>query len=644
MIALDVDRPGRAHGLLQQRAEHVGHPVQPLDHLGAVGAVAQHLAEALVERAPRRRGRARRRAARRPTSTARRRRPSGRPRRGGGTARGRPSPAARPASASSGGVGQALEEHRADERAAHRAATRAPSSIGGPACRKVPRSSPSASRRRHARRRGRRSAAVIRSQRQGVGGGSARVAHDAGEVGLGAVQRRLPLRLGRPARPGRAARRRAATTPAVATTGSVGRAGRAARRAPSCQASSRGRRAGRARAGWRRRWTGRPRRRRRRAPRRSAPGPAGRRRCRSARPRPAGPGRRRAATARAERTASASSPAGSGWAPWPSTRSSSSTPQVGSAASRGDPLQPQGGVDHRVGPAAGQPVVAEVDDDVARRRAGRRRGRGRARAGCCCGCRPASRSATIIASSARVPPQNSPRSDPAVTGCLVRRRQRSARSGTAWPSAREDGLDGGGEVGAARAQRRPVDRQCRARRHRPRCRRAPRRPGAWRPRGRSRWPWSAASAASACRVERPATAAERSRPPTPRQWLSPTPAASSRHITCWAPVPEAATMPTEPGRTTLAKPRATPPTMRRAAVGAHDEHVGGGRGVLEPHLVVDGDVVGEQHHAQTRGRWRRRPRSTACWPGTEMSARLASERAAAAPRVRAAAPRRTRAA
>ncbi len=38
------------------------------------------------------------------------------------------------------------------------------------------------------------------------------------------------------------------------------------------------------------------------------------------------------------------------------------------------------------------------------------------------------------------------------------------------------------------------------------------------------------------------------------------PAASRRHIACCAPVPEAATMPTGPGRTTLAKPRATPPT------------------------------------------------------------------------------------
>ena len=47
----DVDRAGRPHRGPQQRAEDVGHPAQPGDHLGRVGAVPQHLAEALVERA-----------------------------------------------------------------------------------------------------------------------------------------------------------------------------------------------------------------------------------------------------------------------------------------------------------------------------------------------------------------------------------------------------------------------------------------------------------------------------------------------------------------------------------------------------------------------------------------------------------------
>ena len=47
----DVDRSRAAHRLLQQRTEHVAHPPQPGQHLRTVGAVPQHLAEALVERA-----------------------------------------------------------------------------------------------------------------------------------------------------------------------------------------------------------------------------------------------------------------------------------------------------------------------------------------------------------------------------------------------------------------------------------------------------------------------------------------------------------------------------------------------------------------------------------------------------------------
>ena len=48
----DVDRAGRrAPRCCSSGPEHVGHPAQPVEHLGAVGAVAQHLAEALVERA-----------------------------------------------------------------------------------------------------------------------------------------------------------------------------------------------------------------------------------------------------------------------------------------------------------------------------------------------------------------------------------------------------------------------------------------------------------------------------------------------------------------------------------------------------------------------------------------------------------------
>ena len=45
--------PATADGGLQQRAENVAQPAQPGEHVGPVGAVAEHLAEPLVERAER---------------------------------------------------------------------------------------------------------------------------------------------------------------------------------------------------------------------------------------------------------------------------------------------------------------------------------------------------------------------------------------------------------------------------------------------------------------------------------------------------------------------------------------------------------------------------------------------------------------
>ena len=101
-------------------------------------------------------------------------------------------------------------------------------------------------------------------------------------------------------------------------------------------------------------------------------------------------------------------------------------------------------------------------------------------------------------------------------------------------------------------------------------------------------------------------ASDRSRPPTPRQWLTPSPAASNRHISCWAPVPDAATSPTGPGRTTLAKPSPTPP--RTTAVpqsGPMTSRPRSRRRLLEGDLVTDRHVVAEQHDVQAR---RRAPR------------------------------------
>ncbi|HEY3681895.1 MAG TPA: hypothetical protein VGL93_02585 [Streptosporangiaceae bacterium] len=72
---------------------------------------------------------------------------------------------------------------------------------------------------------------------------------------------------------------------------------------------------------------------------------------------------------------------------------------------------------------------------------------------------------------------------------------------------------------------------------------------------------SASRASSAASVDNPPTSADRSRPPTPSTCDTPTPASSSRHVTCCAPVPDAATTPTRPGRVTFAKPSATPATI-----------------------------------------------------------------------------------
>ena len=70
--------------------------------------------------------------------------------------------------------------------------------------------------------------------------------------------------------------------------------------------------------------------------------------------------------------------------------------------------------------------------------------------------------------------------------------------------------------------------------------------------------WSSRQTAS--RVASPPTSADRSRPPTPRACVTPTPAWSSRVSSCWQPVPDAATRATGPGRQALAKPSPSPPT------------------------------------------------------------------------------------
>ena len=75
----------------------------------------------------------------------------------------------------------------------------------------------------------------------------------------------------------------------------------------------------------------------------------------------------------------------------------------------------------------------------------------------------------------------------------------------------------------------------------------------------------------------------------------PTPAAASRLITCCAPVPEAATRPTGPGRTTLAKPSPTPPTTAVPQSGPITSSPRSAAACLSRDLLLDRHVVGEDH-------------------------------------------------
>ena len=104
-------------------------------------------------------------------------------------------------------------------------------------------------------------------------------------------------------------------------------------------------------------------------------------------------------------------------------------------------------------------------------------------------------------------------------------------------------------------------------------------------------------------------------------------------MTCCAPVPEAATMPTDPGCTTLANPSATPPmcavpqsgpmTSTSAAAAASLSATSSSTETLSENNITDSpDAIASNASV------------TACCPGTEMTARVAPARAAAEPRVR----------
>ena len=161
-------------------------------------------------------------------------------------------------------------------------------------------------------------------------------------------------------------------------------------------------------------------------------------------------------------SAGASSAAGSGSAPWPSTTSSSSTAGLRVGGGAGEVLQPQRRVDHRVRPAGGVGVVAEVDEGVSASGA------------------PSSPVAMIIASLARVPPTNSPRRQRPPDGAAADADHRPRRHLAAQPAQHRLGRLG--EVGLAGAEQRELDRGAERRRRSPRSRPRPRARAAWRPR------------------------------------------------------------------------------------------------------------------------------------------------------------------
>ena len=237
---------------------------------------------------------------------------------------------------------------------------------------------------------------------------------------------------------------------------------------------------------------------------------------------------------------------------------------------------------------------------------------------------PSSASATSIASSASVPPQKRPRSD-AARG----RRGVLARAAACGQLRHGDALGRrgtprrGGEVWPPGPERRPVDRQAEpggirldVGEHR-----SVRRlgdedersvAGSCGERG-ERLPGGAAGDRGRKVAAADAEAVADAHPGGVEQAHRPAGRRCRRPRRCRP----------DPGRTTLAKPRPTPPTTRGAAVGPHDEHARGGGGVLEAHLVLDGHVVGEEHDRQAGvDRVERLGRSRA-GPGTETRARSA---------------------
>ncbi len=242
--------------------------------------------------------------------------------------------------------------------------------------------------------------------------------------------------------------------------------------------------------------------------------------------------RARAAPARTRWPARARRP-GRGARRGPSTTSSRIAPDARVGRLDGEPLVAQRRVDHRVGAAPGERVVTEVDHRVvgagvpASGAADVERELGRQR-----DVRP-DRAEQLAGDEHRLVAQGA-----AAEQAAQRRGRASAAApapttatgGVRPPSALDDPLGGRGQVGPAGAERGPLDGEPAARR--PGCSSALTTSGSagLLTTTTSSVPASSASAARAWRADRPPTAADRSRPPRPRQCRTPTPpCAEQRH-------------------------------------------------------------------------------------------------------------------
>ena len=123
-------------------------------------------------------------------------------------------------------------------------------------------------------------------------------------------------------------------------------------------------------------------------------------------------------------------------------------------------------------------------------------------------------------------------------------------------------------------------------------------PAAWRSARSRACCGSAASAASPCSIVMPPISSFRSRPPVPSACEMPPPRLWMRQVTSCSPVPDAATRPMSPRRTTLAKPSGTPLTIAVPQSGPITSRSLARATVLIARSSLDRHVVGEQHHVQ----------------------------------------------